>query len=77
MMLGGWLLVSLSAATVVGLAIWAVVMPADRRGDQHTSDRDLARLLVAGCAAGESGQVHRRRLTVLGDDEHRELGTQR
>jgi len=77
MMLGGWLLVSLSTATVVGLAIWAVVTPADRRGDHHTSDRDLARLLVAGCAAGESGQVLRRRLTVLGDDEHRELGTQR
>ena len=35
MMLGGWLLVSLSMATVVGLAIWAVVTPADRRGDQR------------------------------------------
>jgi hypothetical protein len=77
MMMGGWLLMSLSMATVVGLAIWAVVTPADRRGDQHTSDRDRARLLVAGCAAGESGQVHWRRLTVLGDDEHRELGARR
>ena len=75
MMLRGWLLVSM--ATVVGLAIWAAVTPADRRGDRHTSDRDLARLLVAGCAAGESGQVHRRQLTVLGDDEYRELGARR
>jgi hypothetical protein len=47
MMMGGWLLVSLSMAT------------------------------VAGCAAGERGQVLRRRLTVLGDDEHRELGARR
>lgn len=75
MMLRGWLLVSM--ATVVGLAIWAAVTPADRRGDRHTSDRDLARLLVAGCAVGESGQVLRRRLTVLGDDEHRKWGARR
>jgi hypothetical protein len=72
---GGWLLVSLSRVPISGLASWAVVVRfAGRRGDRHTSDRELARLLAAWFAAGAVGAAHRRRLSVLGDHEHRALG---
>jgi hypothetical protein len=73
---GGWLVVSLSMALVLGLASWAVVRLAGRRGDRHGS-RDLPRPLTAWFAAGAIGAAHRRRLAVLGDGEHGELGARR
>jgi len=76
MVLGGWLVVSLSTALVLGLASWAVVRLAGRRGDRH-GNRDRARPLAARCAAGAIGEAHRRQLSVLGDDEHRALGARR
>ena len=51
MVLGGGLLVSLSTALVSGLASWAVVRLASRRGDRHGT-RDRPRLLAARFAAG-------------------------
>jgi hypothetical protein len=69
--------VSVLGVLIVGLASWAVVTLADRRGDRRPSDRDLARLLAARFAAGAVGAAHRRRLSVLGDDEHRALGARR
>jgi hypothetical protein len=74
---GGWLPVSVLGVLILGLASWAVVMVADRRGDRHPSDRDRARLLAARFAAGAIGAAHRRRLTVLGDGAHRALGPRR
>jgi hypothetical protein len=76
MVLGGWLVVSLSTALVSGLASWAVVRLAGRRGDRHGT-RDRPRLLAARFAAGAIGAARRRRLAVLGDDEHSELGARR
>jgi uncharacterized membrane protein (DUF2068 family) len=76
MVLGGGLVVSLSTALVLGLASWAVVRLASRRGDRHGT-RDRPRLLAARSAAGAIGAAHRRRLAVLGDHEHGELGARR
>ena len=72
---GGWLLVSVLGVLILGLAIWAVVMVADRRGDWYASDHDRARLLAARFAAGAVGAASRRWLAVLG--EHRALGARR
>jgi hypothetical protein len=75
---GGWRLVSVSTTPVLALASWAVVTLADRRGDRHGNHRDRVRLLAARFAAGEIGeQERRRRLAVLGDDQHRGLGARR
>ena len=77
-MLGEGLVVSLSTVLVLGLASWAVVRLAGRRGDWHgTRGRDRGRLLAARFAAGAIGAARRRRLAVLGDDEHGELGARR
>jgi hypothetical protein len=76
MVLGGGLVVSLSRVLVSGLASWAVVRLAGRRGDWHGT-RDRARLLAARFAAGAIGAARRRRLAVLGDHEHRALGARR
>jgi hypothetical protein len=76
MVLGGGLVVSLSTALVSGLASWAVVRLASRRGDRH-GNRDRARPLAARFAAGAIGAAHRRRLSVLGDHEHGALGARR
>jgi hypothetical protein len=76
MVLGGWLVVSLSTALVSGLASWAVVRLASRRGDRRGT-RDRPRLLAARFAEGAIGAARRRRLAVLGDDEHGELGARR
>jgi hypothetical protein len=55
-----------------------VVTLADRRGDRHSSDRDLARLPAARFAAGAIGEEkHRPGLAVLCEDEYRELGARR
>jgi hypothetical protein len=72
----GGLVVSLSRVLVSGLASWAVVRLAGRRGDRHGT-RDRARLLAARFAAGAIGAARRRRLAVLGDHEHRALGARR
>jgi hypothetical protein len=76
MVLGGWLVVSLSTALVLGLASWVVVRLAGRRADRHGT-RDRARPLAARFAAGAIGEAHLRRLAVLDDDEHRALGARR
>jgi uncharacterized membrane protein len=77
MIIGGWLLVSVSTVLVLGLAVWVVTL-ADRRGDRHSSHRDLARLQAARFAAGAIGEEkHRPGLAVLGEDEYRELGARR
>jgi hypothetical protein len=76
MVLGGGLVVSLSTALVLGLGSWAVVRLAGRRGDRH-GNRGRGRPLAARFAAGAIGAAHRRRLSVLGDDEHRALGARR
>ena len=76
MVLGGWLVVSLSTALVSGLASWAVVRLASRRGDRHGT-RGRGRPLAARFAAGAIGAAHRQRLSVLSDDEHRALGARR
>ena len=77
MVLGRWLLVSVSRVLVSGLASWAVVvMFAGRRGDRHGT-RGRGRLLAARFAAGAIGAARRRRLAVLSDDEHRALGARR
>jgi hypothetical protein len=61
----------------VGLASRAVVvMFAGRRGDRHGT-RDRGRPLTAWFAEGAIGAAHRRRLAVLGDHEHGELGARR
>jgi hypothetical protein len=73
---GGWLVVSPSTALVLGLASWAVVRFAGRRGDRHGT-RDRGRLLAARFAVGVIGAARRRRLAVLGDHEHRALGARR
>ena len=71
------MLVSVSTALVSGLASRAVVvMFAGRRGDRHGT-RDRGRPLAARFAAGVIGAAHRRRLAVLGDHEHGELGARR
>ena len=68
---------SVLGVLIAGLAIWAVVvMFAGRRGDRH-GDRGRGRLLAAWFAEGAIGAAHRRRLAVLGDDEHGELGARR
>ena len=68
---------SLSTALVSSLASRAVVvMFAGRRGDRHGT-RDRGRPLAARFAAGVIGAAHRRRLAVLGDHEHGELGARR
>ena len=68
---------SLSTALVSGLASRAVVvMFAGRRGDRHGT-RDRGRPLTAWFAEGAIGAAHRRRLAVLGDHEHGELGARR
>jgi hypothetical protein len=78
MLLGGWLLGSLSTALVLAIAIWAVVPLDDRRGDRHGNHRDLARPPAARFAAAAIGEQGRRRgLAVLGDDQDRELGAGR
>ena len=76
MVLGGGLVVSLSTALVSGLASWAVVRLASRRGDRHGT-RGRGRPLAARFAAGAIGAARRRRLSVLSDDEHRALGARR
>jgi hypothetical protein len=77
MVLGRWLLVSVSRVLVSGLASRAVVvMFAGRRRDRH-GNRDRGRPLTAWFAAGAIGAAHRRWLAVLGDDEHGELGARR
>jgi len=76
MVLGGGLVVSLSTALVSGLASWAVVRLAGRRGDRHGT-RDRGRPLAARFAAGVIGAAQRRRLSLLGDHEHGELGARR
>jgi hypothetical protein len=69
--------VSVLGVLILGLASWAVVRLADRRGDRCASDRDRARLLAARFAAGAIGAAHGRRLAVLGDGAHRKLGARR
>jgi hypothetical protein len=74
---GGWLVVSVLAVLILGLASWAVVRLAGRRGDRHASDHALTRPLAARCAAGAIGAAQRRRLAVLGDHDRRGLGARR